>query len=242
MSKSLFIGCLNIEGDRHLERTLPILNEMNFDVLCMQEVIYSSVGRIANALHAYSYFVPMAHVWTKNVSTRNIMGLGLFVRHGECLRYSTHHYYVEGVGLPEINGPCYNCNRVLQYARISKGGVMYGIGQTHFFWTDNGVPDSLQQLHAPRLVDIALREAIVLCGDFNAPRGMATWQIFAERLKDNIPRDVTSTLDPNLHRAAPLEHVVDGLFTPPPYESQNVRLISDLSDHKLIAAEIVRVS
>jgi endonuclease/exonuclease/phosphatase family metal-dependent hydrolase len=79
---------------------------------------------------------------------------------------------------------------------------------------------------------------MVLCGDFNAPRGKAVWGMLAKEFMDNIPSDETTTLDLVLHRAAPLHYVVDGMFTKGRFSARDVSVISGASDHKLITALI----
>ena len=79
---------------------------------------------------------------------------------------------------------------------------------------------------------------VVFCGDFNAPRGRETWLIIASKLKDNIPQDITTTIDGHLHRAGDLQIVVDGLFTSKNYKASDVRVISGISDHCAIVANI----
>jgi len=79
---------------------------------------------------------------------------------------------------------------------------------------------------------------IIFCGDFNAPRGRKTWSILSSKLKDNIPDEIMTTVDAKIHRAGNLMLVVDGLFTSKNYKVTGVRVISGVSDHCAIVANI----
>ena len=78
----------------------------------------------------------------------------------------------------------------------------------------------------------------ILCGDFNAPRGTAIFDSIAEKYKDNIPQDISTTIDKNLHKAGDLQLVVDGLFTTPEYKVDSIKILDKLSDHCAILATI----
>jgi hypothetical protein len=63
----------------------------------------------------------------------------------------------------------------------------------------------------------------------------------AERLTDNIPPDVTTTIDHDLHARGPVPpYVVDGLFTTPQYAASDVRVVSGVSDHCAVLGRISR--
>jgi hypothetical protein len=59
-------------------------------------------------------------------------------------------------------------------------------------------------------------------------------------LIDHLPANVTSTLDPQFHRAKGLEYVVDTIFSTPEYEVTEVRVLNGISDHKGIVARVER--
>lgn len=78
----------------------------------------------------------------------------------------------------------------------------------------------------------------ILCGDFNAPRGGIIFDTIASKYKDNIPSEINTTIDKNLHKAGDLKLVVDGLFTTPSYQITSIKIIDSLSDHCAILANI----
>jgi endonuclease/exonuclease/phosphatase family metal-dependent hydrolase len=113
--------------------------------------------------------------------------------------------------------------------------------------TPDGLPTDEQRIDVKNLLNIldGIPE-IILCGDFNIPRGINDlYEQFATRYTDNIPQEIQSTIDLNLHRAgddpearARLEKfVVDYAFTTPHYQTEHVRIASGVSDHCAIVTE-----
>ncbi|HEY5810705.1 MAG TPA: endonuclease/exonuclease/phosphatase family protein, partial [Povalibacter sp.] len=84
----------------------------------------------------------------------------------------------------------------------------------------------------------------VLCGDFNAPRGRPLFSLFTDELglTDHLPPTVTTTIDPQLHRAGALQLVVDTIFSTPHYQVEDVQVLEGISDHKGILATLRRRS
>ena len=120
---------------------------------------------------------------------------------------------------------------------------LYRVCTTHFRWTPDGEADDAQRTDMIALLSVleSLQD-FVLVGDFNTPRGGDMFAELANRYKDNVPREFTSSLDPTLHRAAPLERMVDGIFTTPCYVVSDVEMISGISDHRALVANISRIS
>jgi endonuclease/exonuclease/phosphatase family metal-dependent hydrolase len=55
---------------------------------------------------------------------------------------------------------------------------------------------------------------LILCGDFNTPRGEKIFDTLATMYTDNIPLDITNTLDQKLHpMKGPFDVVIDCFFT-----------------------------
>lgn len=150
--------------------------------------------------------------------------------------------------------------RVLSSIEVNKDAVWYRVAHTHFTWSDNGSftqkqAEDFKQLW-PHIENLGEH---VLCGDFNSPRknhandtihaGTSTqaheqvnvYSMLADQLEDGIPADVTTTLDPELHRAGKLDLVVDGMFTTPTYQIEDIRLVSGLSDHQAVVAQVSKM-
>ena len=122
---------------------------------------------------------------------------------------------------------------------VEKEGETYTIATTHFTWADDGGVNEEQRRDLKQLLKLLRqRGELVLCGDFNAPRGREIFTILSSYLKDNVPPEVQTTLDPKLHRAGALPYVVDYLWSTPKYKATKVKVVSGVSDHMAIVANI----
>jgi endonuclease/exonuclease/phosphatase family metal-dependent hydrolase len=132
------------------------------------------------------------------------------------------------------------------FSTVAKDDIPYRIATTHFTWSEKGRATDTQREHLHSLLSaLETEKELVLCGDFNMPRGGELFSTLAERYKDTIPPEYVTSIDVSLHRNRlddPEElsqKMVDGLFTTPEYLAQNVRLVSGLSDHMAITATIL---
>lgn len=238
---------LNVERSKHLHRNIPFLQQERPDVLCLQEVFEDDQERFARELE-----MPY-RIWLKDTLTdgekngsgkEGYSGPAIFSRTPFEDSGSEYYYFPEeGIGL-ESWGDAKSIRQTnaqgLVWARVHVDGDKYLIVNTHFTCTVGGVFDDDQKQDFQKLKRILDRlGAHALAGDLNSPRGRGSWEQFVEYYgQDNIPADVISTIDPELHRKKGLELVVDGVFAKPPYFIRDVRIVSGLSDHKAIVATI----
>jgi endonuclease/exonuclease/phosphatase family metal-dependent hydrolase len=123
---------------------------------------------------------------------------------------------------------------VLNYA-----GKIFTIATTHLPVTGNGLSTSFQFKAMRELLNfLNTIPSFVLTGDLNTPRGGEVFDQIARRYTDNIPRNYSTSIDQKLHRAAPLELMVDGLFSTNDYLVTNVRLQCGVSDHCAVCSEV----
>jgi endonuclease/exonuclease/phosphatase family metal-dependent hydrolase len=134
-------------------------------------------------------------------------------------------------------------NRVLVWQVVEKDGQPYRFATTHFTWSMDGQTIDLQkQTYQSMKQILETFPDLVLTGDFNAPRGKEIFTNLATSYKDNIPAEVMTTIDNNLHKAkANIQFVVDGCFTSKEYRASNVKIVDGVSDHMAVVAEISRV-
>ena len=242
MSASLKLISLNIERSHHLERVKNFLVSKPLDVLCIQELYRRDVPFLEQIVGARALYVPMTTYVLE--TPPEPMGLGIFSRL-PVARTESYVYAGNPDVLPELNqeDPSTWNNKILSvtFVEVEKDGTRFRLGNTHFTWTPDGEPNDLQRTNMKALLRVLeSRGEFVLCGDFNAPRGKEIWRILAEKYKDNVPVDVTSTIDPQLHRAKGLRFVVDGIFSTPSYAVSDVELVEGVSDHKALVATIAR--
>lgn len=238
---------INIEGHRHLhERVLPFLLREKPDVVCLQEVFEVDVPVIEQALGMKGHFKPMVVVKEVNIHIRHalgVLGVAQFTRLP--IQNLQTLYYVGGANQRtplffENNNPN-SMHRPLLWMTVSDGNQNFTIATTHFTWSTAGESTEEQQRDLDALFKILeMIPEFVICGDFNAPRGKATFARLAERYIDNIPPEITTTIDGTFHKAGQLDFMVDGLFSTSGYQVSGVRIVDGLSDHKGIVAEITR--
>jgi endonuclease/exonuclease/phosphatase family metal-dependent hydrolase len=243
-AKSLKLVNLNIEGDKHLDRVVPFLKSQNSDVICLQEALDKDVESLKRELQMEGSYFPTVFMPEGNrggITPGTQWGI-LVLYTQSPLSIISHHYVQHSETLPIFTNENVNStNRVLVGIECQKAGTVYRVFTTHFTWTPTGEPDQLQRENLNSLFKILDNyDELVLCGDFNAPRGKEIWDTIAQKYTDNIPSDITTTIDQNLHKAGDLQLVVDGMFSTPRYEVRDMEIVDGLSDHMAIVAHISR--
>ncbi len=241
MSASVTLVSLNIERYKHLDTVRDFLAARTPEVACLQEVFEHDVERFARILGSASYaFEPMGR--RPDEPPPGIMGIAIFSRYP--IRHSESHYYVGQAGtlrdssMEDVSS--YNrVNRMTLVVDIEKDASVFRIATTHFTWTPDGEPDAAQRQDIKGLLSgIEDMGELVLCGDFNAPRGGEIFAALSSRYKDNVPDHYISSLDQELHRVKGLELMVDGIFSTPQYTVSDVKMVSGVSDHQALVAAV----
>lgn len=238
MSASLKLISLNVERSLHLARVLPFLKEQHADVVCLQELPEPDVPLFERELGVKCTYAPMVNHHPDTGSIPAINGNAVLTQLP--VRGSIVNYYV-GDGKNIQNEPLryIPVHEGLIMLDVEKEGTAYRMMTTHFTWTPDGKPTDEQREHMKKLLQVlGTMGEFVLAGDFNAPRGGEMWEELASRYKDNIPSHYTTSLDPNLHRAGPLERMVDGIFSTPGYVVSDVELVNGVSDHCALVATV----
>ncbi len=235
---------LNIEASNHLDRVLPFLQQESADVVCLQEVIDTDVEALKKSLHMDGVYVPAVYINIGNKPEDTLLPIG--THEGTMILFNEEPknilllpYVKQDKRVPSYNGIPNNVNRFLLGVELQMNQTFYRVFTTHFTWTPNGKSSSLQFEDMDKmLTQLDTFEQYILCGDFNAPRGGEIWRLLTNRLHDNIPQSVTTTLDPVIHRIKNLQLVVDGIFSTPSYLVTGVRLESGISDHQALIATL----
>lgn len=241
---SIRVFSLNIERDKHIELILHFLREFRPNVICLQELLEPDFGLFKDSLEMEGFFSPMVKkpIIQRSKEILVTQGIGLFTNLP--IIQSKQICYLGHTGqLLRLNeNDMTTVNWMLLYVTVVKNGQKFTLGTTHFIWSPDGKPSKLQRKGVESLLN-HLKDIpeIVFCGDFNTPRGGKIWDSIAECYKDNIPAEYQSSIDSEFHRFGDLQILVDVLFsTPDCYCFKNVRLISGLSDHCAVVAEIHR--
>lgn len=220
---------LNVYRNNYMNLLIPFLKRSSFDVVCLSELDFCDLEKIENILKMKGIFVPMFSDEKEN-------GICILTKH-KIISHKSFFYYKKD----EKSKRPANIDRVLLVAKIEIDGKDYDVATTHFTWTKDGKADDFQRRDLKKLFTVLDNyPELVFCGDFNAPRGWEIYLKLIKRYKDSVPLIYKSSLDPKLHKAGLLNFVVDHLFTSPSYQAKNVKLISGVSDHKAIVAEIYK--
>ncbi len=124
---------------------------------------------------------------------------------------------------------------------LAKGDQKYMVINTHFTWSAKGEVSEEQiqdsQVFLQMLDDYS---DFVLCGDFNTVRGVgdSLFQTLSQRYADNVPTDVTTTIDPDYHYIGDIQIVVDGMFSSGSHRVDSVKIVGKVSDHKAVVGEV----
>ncbi len=247
MMTSVKLVDINIEGDKHLHRIVPLLEVEAPDIVLMQEVFEHNIPALRST-HDYAFHFA---IMSTDIDTTHHQEIkrGLLVMwdkkfevHGvEAVQYYAHpksHQHTQ-----EKRGPNER-DRILLTLKISYMGQLFRFATTHFIWTPNGSEDELQRSTYPRLESVLAKYndeyGLVLAGDFNAPRGGRIFGSLAQQYQDNIPKELMTTIDQELHRVKGIELVVDGLFTSSHFTVADIEVRNNISDHMAIIAMISR--
>lgn len=232
---------LNIEGDKHFQRWLPVALKEKPGVVCLQEVFGADMDFISDTLGMTGYFVPtmdITEVNTYNISPRGLWGLGFFTN----LEHSIPEVqYYAGEGTIAVFKRPEDSARALVTSRVTApSGEQFNIATTHFTWTHNGEANENQRKDLTALLEaVEQYPDIILCGDFNAPRGKEIFDHLASVFHDNLPPDVISTLDADLHyKKGTIQLAVDTIFSSGGYTISDCRVLTGISDHAGLVADI----
>ncbi|MDO8504120.1 MAG: endonuclease/exonuclease/phosphatase family protein [bacterium] len=230
---------LNIEQDQRLNLILPFFRERKPDVLLLQEVFEKDLDKLSRFLDMPFVFAPMCRYHKDPSQVPQVLGLAVFTKL-KVLSKNTFYYFGGKGVLPLITLPRpEKMWRAIIKITVEKDGDQFCLVNTHFTWTPDGMPNARQKRDLRKMLDLLSDiPEVILCGDFNAPRGREIFDQLAKVYKDNIPQNITTTIDQNLHRRKNLQLVVDGLFTTERYEVQDVEVVPGVSDHCAIVAHV----
>ena len=242
MSATLKLAQLNIEGSKHINLVIPFLQAQNPDVVCIQELKEQDIETFEKELK-------MRHILARmHTGAAGVNSIGIFTAlplgNPQAYWYGgqTDTELAEYVHSEHDRKLSHDSSKFyLLTADIEKEKEIFHVGTTHFPVTAHGEATDYQREDMARLL-LQLEEEgeFVLAGDFNAPRGGEIFAQLAEKYKDNIPLQITTSIDGSLHRAGQLPHMVDGIFSTAGYKVMNVQGHTGVSDHWAFTADVVR--
>ena len=236
---------LNIEGDKHLPEVIRLLQQESADIVCLQEVFEADLEEIQEKVDLENVeYVPLMKIESfpniASLAPKGKWGIAILSKN---LPIKTDAFFYVGSdsNTPVFENSPNSNNRAVLVAQINIEGSLFTVATTHLTWAKATEVSTLQLKHADLILDYLNQFAdFILCGDFNAPRELPTYKKLADRLIDHLPSTITSTIDPNLHRVKGLSLVVDSVFSTPHYSLTDMKVVSDVSDHKALIASILK--
>lgn len=240
----LKLASINIEGSRHLARVESFLKFHKPDVLCLQELHSTDIHLFEDLFGNKLHYIPMclhasgdgSSIGIGIIGWTNLSDVTAQLYHGPAIP-QLPVFVTEADGY-HMTDPASISNSLL--AATCQG---FRIATTHLMVTRQGVATPLQLQTAASLISLAEAEAaraggLLLCGDFNAPRGRATFSLLADHFIDGVPAEYTTSIDGSLHRAGQLPYMVDGLFHTPTYQLEHATLHTGVSDHRALTCTL----
>ncbi len=241
-SSRITLVSINIERNWHYETVFAFLKAEKPDVVCLQEMLDRDISRFKKELQMEGIFAPTA-ISNLGRGTEELAKAG--IKNGNAV-FSALPISLSGslsycdCGEDTVTRETQHFHKVVPRLTVQKSGASFTIATTHFTWTPDGEPNDKQRRDVAALLKVLTPfSELILCGDFNAPRGGEIWAQLAARYQDNIPKEYLTSLDPHLHRLKNAkELVVDGLWSTPQYRVFEVRLVEGVSDHKAVVGYI----
>src|SRR3990167_2102131 len=239
--RPLKIISLNIEMDRHIDRIVYFFKVEQPDVVLLQEVLDKDRSTFEQALEMKGFYIAQ-NILRSNQGESSI-GL-LTLSKVPILQHDTVFYKGNNTHLLRVNiSESKKIARAFLVTEVTKDRQHYCLVNIHFTWSHNAEPTEEQHKDLDALLPLLFKiPEFILCGDFNAPRGTAIFDKLASRYKDNIPNNVTTTIDKQWHRGGDLNIVVDGVFSTEKYQVEGVRVVDNVSDHCAVVALVRRYS
>ena len=229
------ILCLNIEGEKHQEKVLALLKKEKPAVACLQEITKATFDHYVRDLSMQGFFAPMTVRQGKGELGKQWGVAILTDRPAQLILIKYYDNF--SLDYPEMRGR--RGERPLAVVLvIAIGETAFRIATTHFTWTPDGGVTEEQRINLASLLEAAEEySSLLLCGDFNAPRGTEIHTKLSQAFHDPLPLTIETTLDPILHRSGK-QLVVDGFFITRDLVMSNIYTIEGISDHCAVVGEI----
>ena len=248
---------INIEKKNHLTEIRDCIEREDPDFVCMEEVFEDDLQDFAkefnyHAIHAAKFISQKL----KDGEGQGILSKYPFVEVNK-ERYDPHSQEqapefdmsVFGESKPKRPQEQFLFNETLLSGKVQLGEKELTVATTHFPVADYTSPglddhelsdvDSLHCLEGFRAYfDTFISEIkelpspLIFTSDLNNARGDYIYTALAHELVDQIPQEVTSSIDPELHRVKKLELMVDTIMTSADVKVHGVKVIEQISDHK----------
>lgn len=234
---------LNIEGKRHLDKVQAFLARERAQIVCLMEVCEEDVPRLAGEEYPYHSFAQNDVLGNNRHAPQVLKPVGVAILAKEKIEGVEQIYCGAPIRtqiLPKGSG---THAPIVLLANIWVAGTQYTVGAVHFTWTPSGEASDEQKKDVSTLIERLSGKELILAGDFNIPRGNEAYKQVTSIYRDNVPTEVHSTIDPDLHYANQEERgklalVVDYIFSTKGYRVDKVRVEAGVSDHCALVCTI----
>lgn len=229
-----------------MEKVAAWVKEERAEVVCLMEVCEEDLAAIAGDDYPYTAYAPNDLLGNSRVDRTSMIPVGVAI----LSKYKMVNIERVYCGKPPRRElvPIGSSSHapILLIGEIEVGDELIRIGAVHFTWTKDGSVSDEQRRDLATLMAKIEQEQLVMVGDFNLSREGELYRSLQAKFLDNIPSDVTTTLDPNLHYAnlgqeGKLKLVVDYVWSTSHYVVNDVRVHSGLSDHCGIVANVSKI-
>ncbi len=248
---------INIEKKKHLDKIDKVITEKDPDFICMEEIGSEDIIKISKKfgyhyIHASKFF---------SEGTQQGQGQGILSKH-ELFNIKRQRYDLNSTKLiprfftsllgkykPYRPPEQFEFHETLLSGEVLLEDKKLTIATTHFpvaDLTSPGMEDhELYDIEAFKYTQNArnyfdrflskikkLPKPLIFTSDLNNPRGEYIYDALAHELVDQIPEEVNSSIDPNLHRVKKLKLMVDTVMTSNDVKVEKVEVLEGVSDHK----------
>ncbi len=234
MPKNMKLISLNIEQGKHFNKHKQFLLNQKPDILCLQELPEKDIKRYKKLLN-FNFVIFEPKIILKKDDNIYKEGTAIFSKIKPFMsktKFILKHPNKNKYSIEGIHDTYYWKVLIIT---INIGVKKINIANIHGIDTERGDVSTPKQLqYFKNLIKILKpTKNLILVGDSNAPRGYEAFSIMEEKLKDNIPKKYTTSIDNKIHRAGfkNLQYVIDILFTKGDIKILNTKYQNGLSDH-----------
>jgi exonuclease III len=246
---------------------MDLISSKQPDIICLQEAIEENVREISNALNYKMIFSPYVIIDYGN--KKSCAGISILSKNTlsniKILRYDsndTTNLPIQSIdNIDQKKDGKRSGDRFKFFSSILSGSITIEnkrvtIATTHFPVADHTsrghIDHSLNNIDCIEDILIvreyfdrfmkqtdALDRPLIFTADLNNPRGEYIYDTLAHSLIDLMPKEIESTIDPNVHRMGDqLKLVVDTIMVSPEISPSSIEIIEGVSDHKAVFANI----
>ena len=255
--KHLTLLHLNIERDYHLDKIEQLIHEKQPDILCFQEIFDSTIETLRKE---FPHYMSVPRLYINNGKEKYSDGVVVMSKYpilskkavvygntDETPTFENEDIFFFKNNMRPIES--FNLFYAIACIEIEINGTPLTIGTTHFPAVDRasrGRFDNVYEQSPEFNYFLGIREIyesflrnmksipgpFIFTADMNNDRSEYMYQRLSQELIDHVPRELISTIDPDLHKIKGLSLMIDTIMSTPEINVHNFEVIQGVSDHK----------